>query len=98
MGIAYDVEQGYVRGVQRAAAEFNLSVERSKVTRTLLELNTVLEHWPFERNSVFTGLFSEIIGIAAAARHANEFPELSDAEIIGYLGHSAAILDSLKHA
>jgi hypothetical protein len=100
IGYGDAVGSGFYRGIARAGEEFGLQVDPGEeaLPATITYLQEVVDRWPFELSERFVRYIAEGIGVATAARAANNFPSLSRDQLIGYFGHSADILDSLKHA
>lgn len=100
MGWGGDISDGFQRGLTRAAEEFRLHVDSSNesINATNSYLHEVIDQWPFDLSGPFVRYIAEAIGIASAARLANGYPALTRDQVIGYIAHSADILDSLKHA
>jgi hypothetical protein len=92
-----ELAAGFEGGRQFCQDIAHLEVEAERLEETAVHLQQVVDAWPFQLSGPFVTLVSGVVGAAAAAREANDYPPLSEDELIGYLAHSASILDSLKH-
>jgi hypothetical protein len=100
MGYWEGVATGFQHGLERAARDFGLQVDPSAdvFIQTQDSLDKIFDQWPFSLSDRFVAYIAESLGIAAAARSANGYPPLTNDQIIGFLGHSSDIFDSLKCA
>jgi hypothetical protein len=60
-------------------------------------LEDALQTWPEEIHPRFQATLTALTVIAAIARSVNQEPELSLADVRGFLGHLAAFLNSFSH-
>ena len=93
----YEIKNGFESGRTRVAESFDVEVGADQIDETRRALQIVVDQWPFEVSENFVKYMSEVLAVAAVVRFSNEYPQLTKDQIIGFFGHSADILDSLKH-
>lgn len=94
---AADVTRGIDIGVTRAQGRFSPLAAPASTTALRNQIQRALQGWPEDLSPSFVELIAELTTLAAVARAWNHEPVLRDDEVLAFLGHAAAFLNSFKH-
>ena len=88
------VRTGLVRGYEEAGGGLERPPTRG---RTPEQLHALISSYPVEVSDRFGMTFASLVAIAEASRSHYGHSQLSDEEVLAYLGHSITFVNSWSH-
>ncbi len=91
-----DVRAGFDAGLGQVSQE-KMEPGYSLRENAETKLTKVLYDWPYDLNGRFVRDFAKAVMVAEASRETFDEPQLDEASIVEYLGHSVSFFNSWTH-
>lgn len=93
-----DVTKGVADGITRAGIHYQTDSFQIKINTDVVgTIDKVLLNWSDDLHPRFVRLFSELVALAQATRHANNEALLVEDELMRFLCQAAWFFNSFKH-